>query len=154
MESYIRQFLYHYNQLEITCDIPFRVWGIHVSLLLVIVITIRYSLFSIRYLLFTVCYLIILLRPVSGFDPFWEWVKNCWPISGSWNGLAHFELQKMWWSTENFFITITHANKYVYNKHFSITKRRIAHILSLTPGFFIFWVIVIEFSVSPIAIYW
>jgi hypothetical protein len=22
---YVRQFLYHYNQLEITCDIPFRV---------------------------------------------------------------------------------------------------------------------------------
>ena len=56
MESYIRQFLYHYNQLEITCDIPFRVWGIHVSLLLVIVITIRYFLFDIYYSLFTIFY--------------------------------------------------------------------------------------------------
>jgi hypothetical protein len=56
--------------------------------------------------------LMIVLRPVSGFDPFWEWVKNCWPISGSWNGLAHFELQKMWWFTENFFITVIHIAYY------------------------------------------
>jgi len=56
MESYIRQFLYHYNQLEITCDILFRVWGTHVLLLLVIVITIRYFLFDIYYSLFTIFY--------------------------------------------------------------------------------------------------
>ena len=48
--------MYHYNQLEITCDIPFRVCGIHVSLLFVIVITIRYFLFDIYYSLFTIFY--------------------------------------------------------------------------------------------------
>ena len=38
------------------CDIPFRVWGTHVLLLLVIVITIRYFLFDIYYSLFTIFY--------------------------------------------------------------------------------------------------
>ena len=48
MESYIRQFLYHYNQLEITCDIPFRY-----SCFAPFGYRYYYSLFTIHRLLFT-----------------------------------------------------------------------------------------------------